>query len=266
MYSYQKARAKMIRHEKQFREQLEYTTKELNMLEGISELGPSELASVIIKAASEVQLYVKKRGFDGYLYDTERVRQNLANGFSSKGKVFQGRFYRLTALDLGIELFDKYTDKHGRGYIYNLLVGASHKDPNSIDHLAHILNWSRKYSPNPTRAGDNRSKPFSNKSKFAGSRYERKPEPPKAPIIYSRRVNEWAYKQAKVSTQLISLTETWNEILDVDPKASWKEIKTAMRKLAFAHHSDAGSEWADDVVMQRVLAAYDIAKKIYNRK
>lgn len=234
MTSYQTARAKMIRHEKKLREQLEYITNELNMLgPGFPELCPSELASLIIKAASETQLYIKKRGLDGYLYDTERVRQNLVGGFSSKGKKFQTRLYRLTALELGVRLFNEHSTN--RGYIYNLLFGAANNVLSSIDHLAHILNWGCKFSPSPSR------------------------DP-----VPTRRLNEWAYEKARVNTQLIPLSETWDEVLNVKPTALWYEVKIAVRTLARIHHSDVGSEGADDFVMQRILAAYDVAKKIFN--
>lgn len=264
MISYQTARAKMIREEKKFREQLEHTTNELNSLMGISELGPSELASLIIKAVRETQLYVKQQGFNGYLYDTERVRQNLVDGFSSKGKQFQNRLYRLTALEIGVELLDSPINTHRRRYLYNLVFGAAHNDQGCINELAHLLNWERNFSPRSTRDRSSRSTPSSYKSKFAGARYERppdKPKPPKPPVVYTRRLNEWAYKEAKVSTQLIPLTETWNEILNIEPTALWYEIKAAVRKLAVAHHSDKGGS---EVAIQRILAAYDVAKKIYN--
>lgn len=266
MISYQSARAKMIRQEKKFREQLEHTTNKLNLLEGIPELGPFELASLIIKAVRETQLYVKQRGFNGYLYTTERVRQNLVGGFSSKGKQFQYRLYRLTALEIGIMLFDVYRSKHSLRHQFNLIFGAANKDQNCIKRLARLLNWERKFSPGPTSNSSSRSTPFPPKSKFAGARYERppnkpKPPKPKPPIVYTRRLNEWAYKEAKVSTQLIPSTETWNEILNVEPTVVWKEVKTAMRELAFAHHSDKGGS---EFTMQRILAAYDVAKKIFN--
>lgn len=254
----------MIRHEKKFREQLEHIANELNMLKDLPELCSFELESLSIKAASETQIYVKQQGLNGYLYDTERVRQNLVGGFSSKGKKFRSRLYRLTALEIGVELFSN--NIHDLKNLFNLIFGAAYKNQSCISRLAHILNWNRKFYPSATSDSGTRSTPFSTKSKFAGSRYEKKPEPPKPPILYTRRLNEWAYKKAKVSTRLIPLTETWDEILNVEPTALWKEIRTAAKKLAMVHHSDIGSEWADDFVMQRILAAYDVAKKIYNRR
>ena len=287
--TYQKARQKMITKEKILVAKLMNNQSVLHVYEepyGSQKANDikEQLVADIMRVTSIVQQKVRTANHthNGWLRDTEYVRKEFVGGFSSKGKAFTKRLFRLTAIWKFYETITKHSWDGGLDWKGALDFVEMFHTPNEgnferdfnddLDFILEQYKWTfnfysqqaqqkhkeqetkRKHEQQQRRntswdrwADWNNHFSGSGNSGWFGENFQG--------ASVSRK-DEWAYSRMAA----VPKDKTWFAILDVEEKALPKDVKKAFRTLSKAKHPDVAGGSADTFMM--ISEAYEVYNKI----
>ena len=281
--TYQSARQKMITKEKILVAKLMNNSNVLYVYEETYGTRHSkireQLVSDIVRVTGAVQQRVRtaNRTHNGWLRDTEYVRKQFVGGFSSKGKAFAKRLFRLTAIWKFYETLTKHSWDGGldRDDIVDFIgmfhdTDELHNDAgqydDALDFILEQYDWAFDFFSDKAQRThkEQERKAREEKQRKRDRQYEERQQwtdwnnwfdGNTQDAIVSRK-DEWAYRRMAA----IPKDKTWFAILDVTEKASPRDVKKAFRSLSKAKHPDVPSGDADDFMM--VSEAYEVYNKI----